>query len=213
MRTLPTFSVISLGLTLGCSAKTLEPTAVAGAVALSTYRATPARIIAVDELGTRTSSALGSNGSFVLSLAKVHKYRLAVDIGQSTVPIVFPRPSGRLDATFVVKTNGAFVRLGVVRYLAAAPSSGFKVASVQLTAPDAASGDCVDCVQDDGSTNCADGETGVGDSVGSAAAALNADQADATQEMAVSERNAPQEVSGCDVESGDQSKGEQEGQH
>jgi hypothetical protein len=113
----------------------------------------------------------------------------------------------------VVKTNGAHINLGAVRYLAAAPPTGFKVASVQLTPADAASGDCVDCVHDDVTTSCADGEQGVEDSVGSAAPAANADQADATQEMAVSDRNAPQEVSGCDAESGDQSEGEQEGEH
>jgi hypothetical protein len=213
MRTLATCFVTSLGLTVGCSAKTVEPTAVAGAVALSTYRTTPARVIAVDELGKRTSTALRPDGTFVLSLAKVHKYKLAVGVGQSNVPVVFPRPSGRLDSTFVVKTNGALVHLGAVRYLAAAPPTGFKVDSVQLTTPAAASGDCVDCVHDDVTTSCADGEQGAEDSLGSTAAAANADQADAMQEMAVSDRNAPQEVSGCDAESGDQNEGEQEGEH
>jgi hypothetical protein len=214
------------------SAGPTPPTTVSGALALSTFPAQAQGVVAVDETGRSAMSAVGTGGAFSLALSKGHTYRLGVVTATGTVPIVYPRSTGRLDATFAVHTAGARVALGTVHELPAAPAGGFHVMSTTLggASPDAQSsqspgGDCVDCVNDDQQTSCQDGSDGeqsddgtstggdAGAGASSSGANDTADQADPSQELAVGDQNAPDQVQGCDAESGDDDQVEQEGQN
>lgn len=200
-----TFALATGIATFGCSAKEgARESTVRGTVALSTFASTPAAIAASNESGRVARALLDAQGRFALPLAKGHTYQLSVEgVGQST-PIVYPRASGKLDATFILKTNGASIALGQVRYHAAAPSTGFQVLSAAL--PSAPSGDCNDCVDDANEVTCEDSEMGTVASSGDD----TAEQADPTGELATADQNAPPQVDGCDSQEGDDVDQEQE---
>jgi hypothetical protein len=118
--------------------------------------------------------------------------------------------ASRRRRPFVLGTDGARLSLGNVPYLAAAPAGGFKVQSTPVQG--SSTGDCVDCAGDDQQTSCEDGSTG-GGSEGESTTPDSAQQADPTQEMAVGDQNAPDQVQGCDSQEGDNSDVQQEGEH
>jgi hypothetical protein len=233
MRSRFMFSLVGLAAVaaVGCAAKTTAPpgpTAISGSAALSTFPKGATGVAATDEAGHTSSVALASDGRFTLSLPKGHTYKLAFMTGTGAVPLVFPRHTGKLDASFNLKTDGAAVRLGTVHYLAAAPAAGFKVLASMPTQATQQGGDCVDCVNDDQQTTCekSDG-TDDGEAKSSEGEAKkapesssgtgetdNAEQADPNQEMAVGDQNAPDQVDGCgggDGQNGDNV--EQTGEH
>jgi hypothetical protein len=208
MRNVSLLAFLTLGIASGaCSAssKPTSPSVVTGKADLSTFPSKASSVTAVDESGRRTTAGIAADGSFSLPLAKGHTYRLSVVQGTGAVPVVYPRASGRLDATFALRTNGAAIQLGAVRHYAAAPTSGFQVQKVTLSlgSPDAGAADpadCMDCVDDTGSTTCENGDPA--DSTGSDNSATDPmdtpDQADPAGEMAVAENDPPDTVTGCD---------------
>ena len=215
MRSLFMFPLIALA-AVGCASKTgapVPPTTVSGSAALSTFPRGPTAVAATDEAGLTVSVPLGSDGSFSVSLPKGHTYKLALATATTAVPLVFPRQTGKLDLSFVLSTDGAAVRLGAVRYLAAAPTGGFKMlaATTATGSQGGSSGDCVDCVNDDQQTTCdssggggseGEGTSSSGDAKtpepSSSGETDNAEQADPNQEMAVGDENAPDHVIGCE---------------
>lgn len=203
------FSALTLAAACSSSPGAREST-VRGTAALQTFAVAPAAIAARDETGRVVRAAVDAQGRFALPLGKGHTYRLVLEGSGAGVPIVFPRASGMLDATFVLKTNGASLGLGQVRYYPAAPASGFHVLSAKGPAA-APAGDCVDCVNDDSQVTC-DGSDSTG-SVSEAAVADTAEQADANAELAVGDQNVPAQVAGCDSQEGDNVDTQQEGEH
>jgi hypothetical protein len=171
-------------------------------VMASSFPAVPSAVAAIDEAGSTSRTTVAADGSFSLPLAKAHVYKLAVlggNVGgNGAIPVVFPRQSGSLDRSFRLDSDGALIRLGAVRYAPKRPAAGFKA----LVAP--AAQDCTDCVNDDQQVTCADasgsGEAQLSESETSALETETAEQADPTQEMAVVDHNAPDEVVGCDTE-------------
>jgi hypothetical protein len=196
-------------LAVACTNAGVRETTVTGTAALTTFRVAPSTIGARDEAGRVSRAPVDAQGQFALPLAKGHTYRVAFEAAAPSVPLVFPRSSGKVDETFILKTNGAALRLGQVRYYAGAPATGFHVLAAR--APTAApGGDCVDCVDDDPRVTCAESE-----SEGTAAvpASDTAEQADMKAEMAVGDQNVPGEVDGCDNQEGDNVDLQQEGEH
>jgi hypothetical protein len=187
----------------GCASAPREST-VQGTAALSTFPSPPSVALARDESGGVARSKIDRHGQFSLSLAKGHKYRLAFEGSAATVPIVFPRSSGTIDATFALHTNGANLRLGQVRYYPSLPSGGFHVLAANVPAG-TPSGDCVDCVNDDQQVTCdaseSEGKSTEVEPTGSAKEAP--EPADPKAELAVAEQNVPEDVSGCDDQEGE----------
>jgi hypothetical protein len=202
-------SFAALTLAAACSSGPgVRESTVRGAAALQTFAVAPAAIAARDETGRVVRAAVDAQGRFALPLGKGHTYRLVLEGSGARVPIVFPRASGLLDASFVLKTNGASLGLGQVRYYPAAPASGFQVLSAKV--PTAApAGDCVDCVNDDAQVTC----EGSDSTESQAAIADTAEQADANAELAVGDQNVPEQVAGCDGQEGDNVDTQQEGEH
>ena len=237
MRSIIVLSLVSAAAAVvlgGCAAKSgpvqsPAPSTASGSVALSTFPSVPSNLTIRDEAGHVLQAALAADGAFSVALPKGHTYKVAVTTPKGDVPLVFPRSSGRFDTSFVLKSDGARVPLGTVRYLPRAPVGGFRVAT--LTAPPAsgAGQDCVDCVNDDPKVTCeGEGDQSGADQGGqsdgtnaekqtkapeAAASGSDAsDQADPTQEMAVGDQNAPEQVDGCGGEQ-DGANVEQAGEH
>jgi hypothetical protein len=211
MRTRFTFLVsVGIGsLALACTQPTARESTIRGTAALTTFPSAPSAISAHDESGHVVRAPVDPNGQFALPIAKGHTYRVALEGAGGSVPIVFPRAQGLLDATFVLKTNAAALRLGQVRHFAGAPSGGFHVLAAH--APGSApaptgGGDCVDCVNDDPQVSCEDSESPGSSGLPSSD---SAEQADASGDLAVGDQNVPEVVDGCDQ--GDNV--EQEGEH
>ena len=222
---------------VACAAKSSVPqSTVTGTAALSSFPSAPSSVTATDEGGHAVHAAVGADGGFSLDLPKGHTYQLAVATEKGDVSLVFPRTNGKLDKSFVVKSDGASVRLGAVRYLAKAPTTGFHVtSSAGSTSPPSGQtgadqgGNCVDCVNDDQNTICEGGGESGGtaaeaqgaesasnaapSSTGNTSEADNADQADPNQEMAVGDQNAPDQVDGCGGDGPDGDTTQQEGEH
>ena len=194
-----------------CTTRATAPeSTLTGTVALTTFSATPSAVAARDESGRVARAPVDVQGRFVLPLPKAHTYRLSVEVTDQSIPVVFPRPSGSLDATFVLETNGASIALGRVRYHASAPAGGFQVLSAAApSTPSTPSTDCTDCVGDDPQVTCDDSEA----SERSTEGADVAEQADPNAELATADQNVPAQVDGCDNEDGDNVDQEQEGEH
>ncbi len=227
-------SVGILAMACGCAGKgaaAAGPSTVSGTAALSTFPTAPTSITARDESGRLTVAKLATDGSFSMVLDKGHTYKLQADLTGRSVPLVFPRQSGKLDLSFSLKTDGASLRLGHVHYLSRGPATGFQV-SMNAGQSGSQSGDqCTDCVDDNQQVSCGggDGADGTESSGGSEAnggsesstgaesngggTSDSAEQADANAEMAVGDQNAPEQVDGCDSQGGDNSDGQQEGEH
>jgi hypothetical protein len=211
--------------TAACTNAGARESTISGTAALTTFQAAPTAMAARDEVGRVVRGPIDAQGKFALPLAKGHTYRLALEGGGASVPIVFPRSSGTLDATFVLKTNGAALRLGQVRRYASAPGSGFHVlAAIAPASPPGASapgGECIDCVNDDQQVTCdaseSDGTESATESDGTSAGRTVgpdlAEQADPSGELAVGDQNVPEEVAGCDSQKGDNVDQQQEGEH
>jgi hypothetical protein len=182
---------------IGCSSKPAPPreTTLSGSAALATFPNSPTSIRVTDETGRAVTAPTASDGSFSLTLARGHTYK-AVLVGQGDVPLVFPRKTGALDTTFLLKTDGANIALGSVHYLPEAPTGGFRVMSSQQGS--GGKGDTETEVDDDESASCDDGSKGSSGDDNEIDTSDN--RADGAREMAVAEHNAPNEVAGCDRE-------------
>ncbi|MDP9150397.1 MAG: hypothetical protein M3O36_10720 [Myxococcota bacterium] len=211
MRTFPWLAALMVGVATGActNAGNVGPSVVTGTAALSTFPSTASSVRAIRNDGQIVSAALASDGRFSLTLNKGYTYKLAVGTSGGFVPLAFPRQTGRIDASFVLSTNGAVVALGNIRYLPSAPKTGFKALYAPVTpGPSSLPADCVDCVNDDQQTSCDDGSRGE-----TSAEPAAAEQANPTKELVVADRNPPAIVNGCDAESGDEDNVQQEGEH
>lgn len=187
----------AVALVTACAAKSstpAPPTVLTGSAALATFPGAraPTSVRLVDDTGHAITAPIAADGTFSVSLPRGHAYKVTL-VGAAEVPMVFPRASGALDTTFLVKSNGAKVTVGSVRYMAAAPTGGFKVSA---TATGSKHGD--NEVDDDDKASCDDGSDSSDSKTPEADTPDN--RADAAKEMAVGEHDAPNEVDGCDKE-------------
>jgi hypothetical protein len=196
MRKLSLLAVFAIA---ACAAKSnpAPESVMSGSAALSTFPAAPTSVRLVDETGRASTAPIASDGSFSMTLPRGHTYKVSF-VAANDVPIVFPRQTGALDTTFSIKSNGARIALGAVRYLAAAPATGFTVSA------GASHGD--DEVEDDDKATCDDGSESSGAKTTEADTPDN--RADGSKPMAVAEHDAPNEVDGCDK--GDDGENEKE---
>ena len=201
-----------------CGGLTATPeTTATGRVALSSFPGSVGAVVAVAGGGKSVRSAVDARGDFALALPKGDTYSLSVVVDGRGVPLVMPRRSGKLQRGFKVSSNGVSIALGTVRYLGAGAKPSFVVGS-------SGRGCTGECVQDDGASTCengqtvgADGEAGAecenGFDVKTHAACTDpeptggTDGVDSSVEMAVPERDAPNDANGCDDNQ------EQEGDH
>lgn len=201
MRTITLLAVVAL--VGACAAKShpAPETVLSGSVALSTFPNAPTQVRVIDETGASLSAPIAADGSFSLTLPHSHGYKVVL-AGQGNVPVVFPRQTGKLDTTFTIKSKGAKVSLGSVRYMPSAPASGFHVRSTAAAGGQHQDGE----VDDDEKSSCDDGSE---HSSGGAPEADTPDnRADASKEMAVGQHDAPNDVDGCDNENESEHEGD-----
>ncbi len=195
------FVVVGVALLAGCAAKSPKQTpetTLSGRAALSTFPSAPTQVRLVDEAGHASLVAVAADGSFKATLPRGHAYKVTF-VAANEVPIVFPRKTGSIDSTFMVKSKGGHLALGSVRYLATAPAGGFKVTATAKAA------DHDEEVEDDDDATCEDGSKGSHTAVPTSSAPA---AADATKQMAVADHDAPSEVDGCENENDDENDGE-----
>lgn len=203
--------LVALG-SMGCASKTtprssVGETTLQGTAALSSYTSVPRAVLATDETGRVARAAINADGSFSLVLARAHTYHVDVLTDAGAVPLVFPRTSGKVTKTFVLKSDGARLALGNVRFVAAAAPkaaltaqptpakvSGLHVASLSSSdANDEQTGGG----NDDQNVQCEDGSQGNGQS--GAELEGSDSEADATGDTTIAEHNVPESVDGCGV--------------
>ena len=196
---------------ISCGGLTAAPeTTASGTVALSSFPAPVRAVVAMTTRGTVARSAVGARGAFAVSLPKGESYSLAVELDDRRIPVVMPRRSGKLQREFKVSSNGVVISLGSVRYFGPGAKPSFVVG--------ASTGDCTgQCVQDDGASTCENGQSKGGDGEAGAecengfdvkthAACTDTDKSsgggtdgvDPSGEIAVPERDAPTDATGCD---------------
>lgn len=191
-----------------------------GKLDLATLPAPPTEVVAVNEANVRVAAPPGPDGTFSLSLERGHDYKLAIVVPPGEVPIAFPRPENRLDRNFRITSGNAVVSLGTVRHFATAPEAGIVVhtdpnACVAGTLP----GTTDPCALEVTLTTCApppappppapgappsdeddddDREDGDDDRDERPMTPAVEENADAAFPFAVPDRNAPNEVIGCE---------------
>lgn len=155
---------------------------VRGKLELATFAAPPTGVLAIDEAGARTNTGIAPDGAFELVLPKDHVYEVVVVSGAGETPIVYPRvPTPRLDKTFRLSSGNAVVALGTIRFFAKAPDTALP--AIEPTAIECAPGIALEPPDDDGDDD---------------PPALGEKDADRAQPFAVPEKNAPNDVRGCE---------------
>ncbi len=212
------FAILCASVLAACaSKKTPSDTTASGTVALSSFASPPTSVVATGAAGREVRGTIGVNGAFSVVLPKGDHYALSLETSTGRVPIAMPRRSGRLDKTFAVTSAGVVITLGSVRYRAAGSTTELRVAAQGAACNPNGTGD-YECVQDDEQSSCEGGDDGQQDN-GADGECVNgidskthaactdppddAEQVDAKIEMAVPERSAPVDASGC--EGGDES--------
>lgn len=171
-------AVLALGVAVGACSETGTPpdttSTFQGSLSLDTFPTRPDIVQTTNELGAVTQVAVGPRGDFRIYLSRDHSYTLAVRSGADGVKVVFPRATGQLTSRFDVASGAAFVSLGAVRYLAAAPAAGFQLKGAHAVSGQVADradgevGECVNgmiqgtgavCVDDDGNVACEGAES------------------------------------------------------
>ena len=206
----------------GCSAKPApSETSAKGTLALSTFASAPTSVVVTGTKGGEHVATVDARGAFTIALPKGDRYALAVDVGGKRVPLVMPRRSGKVDATFKVSSRGVVIDLGSVRYLGAGAKPIFLTSVKPSATGNASSASCdpngtgqYECVDDSEQSQCGDGEHGQQDNGGDGECQNGVDtktkapcvdppgddaaQADVSAEIAVPERSAPSDASGCE---------------
>lgn len=215
--------LVAVTSSIGCASKptpSVGPTMLQGTAALSSYPSTPRTVVATDESGRASRTAIAPDGSFTLALRRAHTYRVDVITDKGTVPMVFPRTSGKVTTTFALKSDGARLSLGAVRYVLRTQPLTLKTRVTKTTtlAIRSESGksedNCENCGSDDQDVSCEDGSHGRGE--GSDAMERGNNEAGGAGEASIAERNVPESVDGCGVDENDddhQNEGEETGQH
>ncbi len=202
------FGILALPLlAIGCGGKLGAPTStVTGTVATESFPSTATEIVATSGRGVVVHASFDARGAFSVPVAKGDTYAFAVVVAGRRVPLVMPRRSGKLSQAFKVSSDGVVIALGRVHYLPAGPKAPIRVGSGSRCDGE--------CVQDDGASTCSDGSQAGGDGengtecengvdVATHAACVDGDvgatdDVDGGSEMAVPERAAPSDASGCD---------------
>lgn len=179
--------------------RSVGETTLQGTTALSSYAATPRSILATDETGRAWSTPIAADGSFSLTLKRAHTYHVDVVTDAGAVPLVFPRTSGKVTTTFAVKSDGARLSLGAVRFVHTpvvvpfeariSKASGLRIASLGNSETDD------DGPNDHQDVQCGDGSHGNGQS--SEDMEGDDDQANASGDVSIAEHNVPENVDGC----------------
>lgn len=157
---------------------------VRGKLELATFAAPPTGVLAINEAGVRTNTGIAPDGAFEIVLAKDHVYEIVVVSGGGETPLVFPRvPTPRLDKTFRISSGNAVVALGTIRFFAKAPDGDGALPAIEPQGIECAPGIALEPPDDDGDDDPPQ---------------LGEKDADRAQPFAVPERNAPNDVRGCE---------------
>lgn len=173
-----------------------------GTAALSSYPAMPRSIQATDETGRITRADIAADGSFTVELRRAHTYRVDVVTDRGAVPLVFPRTSGKVTTTFALKSDGARLTLGQVRYtlrttavpVEARITKAFTIRTASLGGA-GEEGNCENCGDDNQEVACEDGSHGNGQSSDDMEG--TDDEAGSHGEASIAEHNVPENVDGC----------------
>jgi hypothetical protein len=172
-----------------------------GTAALASYPTSARSVVATDELGRATSATLAADGSFSLRLKRAHTYRVAIVTDGQIVPVVYPRLSGKTTTTFALKSDGAQLSLGRVRYIPAVarvsrtpatPSALHVLSATEDT------GESSNDNQDDGNVSCEDGSQGSGNNSDDMETGDNVDTSGG--DVAEGDHNIPETVDGCSAD-------------
>ncbi len=124
------FIAVTLSFMVACSSS--GTSSVEGTLDAASFATTPQSLTATDETGAATTISLLTGGAFAAKLASGHTYSLAVETAAGTVPLLFPRTTGQLDATFVLDSSNAVVSLGTVQAVDHMPANGIQVSADAL---------------------------------------------------------------------------------
>ena len=192
----------STGCATNQTKRTVGETTLSGTTALSSYAATPRSVVATDETGRATSAPLAADGFFSLTLKRAHTYHVDVITDAGAVPLVFPRASGNITRTFALKSDGARLSLGAVRFVHVpvvvpveariAKASALRTASLG----DSEAND--DGPNDGEDVQCGDGSHGDGQHSDDMEG--GDDKAETASDVSVAEHNVPENVDGCGVD-------------
>ena len=133
----------------GCSSSPPGEQVVSGRAALTSFPTPVSDVQVVRGSQVVTRSAVGSDGSFSLTIPVGTGYEL-VFAGSNHVPLVFPRSTGGIDRRFDIRAGGKAFDLGAVRYVGDPSAQTFAFnhvgsTSQALTDPAAADDDNVEC--------------------------------------------------------------------
>jgi hypothetical protein len=205
--------VVAMGCLVGCASHTVSESRAKGTLAMTSFSSAPQAVVATSGRGVESRATLSAAGAFSLNLPKGDKYSLSVDVEGRRVPLAMARRSGRFDRTFKVSSDGVAIDLGAVRYRAAGAATLVIVSQSATGACDPNGSGDYECVQDGEQSSCDDGQQGNSDNGAdgecvdgkdtktnaacSDPGGDDAETADANAEMAVPERSAPTDASGC----------------
>lgn len=177
LRVPATLSALALLMLGGCGQPAPTTSTLTGSIAQQSFAVPVKAITVTSDQGKTTKAAVGANGEFSISLEKGATYRLFLgDDGKST-PVILNSAQGQLVTTAHVRSGGANVNIGSVRFWqgdASAPASVPPLdpstsSNVVPTTPPTVTPQCVNglvegstkpCATDTAAASCADAEEG-----------------------------------------------------
>lgn len=149
-------AAVSLTAISGCAGSSAPTTStLRGTLDQSSFAAPITKITVHSDKGDRTVPVAAS-GAFQAVLDRGAEYRFLLSEDGKSMPIMLRSVAGRLDTTVRVKTGGATVNLGAVKYWAGARSIAAGIAAPPVSNVEAPA-TCEDNEGDDDNNNCEDG--------------------------------------------------------
>ena len=138
----------------GCSGASAPTTStLAGSVAQGSFPKAVSAITVKSDTGKTSTIAVGADGRFSVTLEKGAGYQLFLGADGKSIPIVLKSDQARLQTQVHVKSGGASLNIGSVRYWGGASTSEAKV----ITGPATGAKSCVGGVFANTSQPCAGG--------------------------------------------------------
>lgn len=136
----------------GCSSTAVKTSStLAGSVAQASFPKAVSAITVKSDAGKTSTVAVGADGRFSVELEKGAGYQLFLGADGKSIPIVLKSDQDRLQTQVHVKSGGASLSIGSVRYWGGTPTSEAKV----VTEPGSTGKTCVDGVYANSSQPCA----------------------------------------------------------
>jgi len=138
----------------GCSgAPAPTSSTLTGSVAQASFPKAVSAITVKSDAGKTSTVAVGADGRFSITLEKGAGYQLFLGADGKSIPIVLKSDQARLQTRVHVKSGGASLNIGSVRYWGGASTSESKV----ITGPATGAKSCVSGVFANTSQPCANG--------------------------------------------------------